>query len=73
MEEEEPDIIISDIMMPEMDGLEMTRQLKTSSKPAIFLILLTAKARMSKSWKGLKKALIHTFQNHLTGGICRFV
>lgn len=46
MEEEEIDLVVSDIMMPEMDGIEFCRQVKGNLQTShIPLILLTAKSR----------------------------
>ena len=44
VQREEPDLIVADVMMPEMSGNELTRQIKTSEElNHIPIILLTAK------------------------------
>lgn len=49
-----PDIIISDVMMPEKDGFEVTQTLKQDKKTShIPIILLTAKATKQNKLKGL--------------------
>jgi signal transduction histidine kinase/DNA-binding response OmpR family regulator len=49
-----PDLIVSDIMMPKMDGYEMTRQLRQDQRTShIPIILLTAKSDKDSKLQGL--------------------
>lgn len=48
-----PDIIISDVMMPEMDGIEMCRRIRNDlSVASIPIILLTAKGNVENQIEG---------------------
>lgn len=50
-----PDIVISDIMMPKMDGYELTKSIKENSELChIPLILLTAKSETSSKIAGMQ-------------------
>ncbi len=50
-----PDLILLDIMMPDMDGYEVCTRLKADSKTAhIPVIFLTAKTEVSDETKGLE-------------------
>lgn len=49
-----PDIILLDIMMPELNGYEVCRRIKTGVGAQIKVILVTAKARMEERLEGYK-------------------
>ena len=52
----QPDLIVSDVMMPVMDGLQLASELKSSQQTAhIPLILLTAKSTKRDTVEGLQQ------------------
>src|SRR6266545_4667848 len=51
----EPDLVVSDWMMPEVDGLELCQSVKTGLKEAApYFILLTAKGEVNNKLLGLE-------------------
>lgn len=51
---EMPDLVISDVMMPEMDGLTLCRKMKQNTNiNHIPIVLLTAKSRMEDTLEGM--------------------
>lgn len=54
--EQVPDIIVSDVMMPQADGFEVCERIKNNEKTShIPIILLTAKADIKSRIKGIKR------------------
>lgn len=55
LEQESVDVIVSDVMMPEMDGLELCRRVKSNIDSShIPVILLTAKTTLESKAEGLE-------------------
>lgn len=54
IEEQRPDLVFLDIMMPEVDGYEVCRKIKSSAElSSTYVIMLTAKGQENDRQKGL--------------------
>lgn len=54
-EDRVPDLIVSDVMMPNMDGIELCEKIKSNIKTShIPVILLTAKVDLETKYKGIE-------------------
>ena len=55
IQDEKPDLVFLDIMMPKMNGLDVCRTVKKELKiPDIYIIMLTAKGQEIDKQKGLE-------------------
>ena len=53
--DEEPDLVVLDVMMPGIDGLEVLRRLRADARTShLPVILLTAKAQTDDTVRGLE-------------------
>jgi two-component system response regulator ResD len=52
---ERPDLVVLDIMLPGLDGLEVMRRLQEDAEPRVPVILLTAKGEHSDRLVGLRR------------------
>ena len=68
LEEQKPDLIILDIMMPEMDGYEVLTRLKGApTTAAIPVILLTAKNQYDDALLGYQRGTDYYISKPFTG------
>jgi two-component system response regulator VicR len=52
IQKENPDLVVLDIMMPEMDGYEVMKRMREDLKVNIPVMLLTAKSTDNDVWEG---------------------
>ena len=62
--ETKPDLVLMDITMPEMDGIQALKKIKEASMIATFIIVITISVNVLFSiivaWKGKKKRVFRT-------------
>ena len=54
VDEDRPDLVVLDLMLPGVDGLEVMRRLRERPKPPLAIILLTARGEQSDRIVGLR-------------------
>ncbi len=53
MQQERPELVFLDIMMPELDGYEVCRRIKSRHDLATYVIMLTAKGQQADREEGM--------------------
>lgn len=53
-----PDVIVTDYMMPNMDGLAMVRRIKADPKLATIPVVLMSAASLKQEWRGKVEAFL---------------
>src|SRR5688572_14193044 len=72
--EEDPDLILLDVMMPDMDGYEVTRRLRQNpSTLETPILMFTAKTQLDDKVTGFEAAPVTTSPNPRTRLNCRLV
>lgn len=71
-EQQQPDFILTDVMMPEMDGLTMVHHIKQSKALShIPIVVLSAKASMADRVQGLSEGIDDYITKPFTAGYLR--
>ena len=69
--ETRPDLIISDVMMPQMSGFELIRRVQQNERTkGIPFLFLTGRSEIQDRVEGLTKVLMIISVNHLMPGSC---
>ena len=69
---QKPDLIILDVMMPDLDGFEVTRRLRASPETSnIPILMFTAKTQITDKIAGFNLAWISTSPNPCIRSSCR--